>query len=149
LHVVFTDAPARASAGHAANIHTNFARQTTHVRRRRYRIAVCAGNLTQLHGHAERRYRDLRLIGWQRLFFSFALGAHGQLEREPCRLLSGDVFHRFVPASRFHLGDYTALQRKDDLTNLDLLTLFYFDLSHYAVDRGRNFDPGVVGFEIA
>jgi hypothetical protein len=73
------------------------------------------------------------LIPWQRLFFSFALGAHCQLECEPCRLLSGDVFHWLVPASRFRL-DYTALQRKDDLTNFDLLTLFDLDLAHNATD---------------
>ena len=45
------------------------------------------------------------------------------------------------------VGDYTALQRKDDLANFDLLTLFDLDLAHHAADRGRNFDNGFVGFE--
>jgi hypothetical protein len=69
------------------------------------------------------------LIRGQRLFFRFALCTHGKVESEPSRLLSGNVFHRLVPVDRFRLGDYTALQRKDDLTNFDLLTLFDLDLA--------------------
>src|ERR1019366_5615349 len=83
----------------------------------------------------------------QGFFFRLALGPHGQLEREPRRLLSGDVFDRFVPANRFRLSRDAALQREDDLANFDLLTLFDLDLAHYAADRGRNFDHGFVGFE--
>jgi len=79
-----------------------------------------ARNLAQLHGHGEVRCRSLWLIRRQRLFFGFALGAHCELERKPCRLLSGDVLHRFVLAGRFGRGDGArlTLARGDALPEL-------------------------------
>ena len=89
LDVVFTDASARAAAVHAVDVHSNFARQSSHVRRGGNRIAMLrAGDFSQLHGHGERRSRCIRLIGWQCLLFGLALGFHRHLERQARRLLS-------------------------------------------------------------
>jgi hypothetical protein len=77
----------------------------------------------------------LRPIRRQRLFFRFALGPHGQLKREPRRLLSGHVFDRFVLARFVRRSGRAALQRKDDLANFDLLPFFDLDLAHDAADE--------------
>ncbi len=109
-----------------------------------------ARHLAQLCGHAERcGTRLLRLVGRQSLLFRLAFGANRCLKRQTRAVLSGNMLDRSVPRTTGFRGrSLPTLEREDHLPNLDLLALFYLHFFHYAADRRRNFDHGLIGLQL-
>src|ERR1700691_4745574 len=95
LHVIFADAAAGAATCDAVNVDSDFARQTTYMRRGGHGITMLsAGDFAQLLRHSEGRRLGLRWIGRQRLFFGLALSAQSHVEGESSAVLLGEMFDR-------------------------------------------------------
>jgi hypothetical protein len=100
FHVVFANAPAATRAFDFVNVDAEFAGEPAACAELRERVrdvqfrqpCPVAAGMEKASG------RGMRLIGRQRLFFGFALGANRSLERQPRAVLPGDVLDR--PALR-------------------------------------------------
>jgi len=149
LDVIFADASARPGAFHFVDVDAQFSRQSPDTGRGWNGLTMFgARNFAQLQRHGEGGRRQLRLIGWQRLFFGFALGTNRGLECQARSVLSGNMFDGAgLLLRRFGCG-CAALQREDHLPDFDFFAFFYFDFFDHATHRGRNFHDRFVGFQL-
>ena len=122
LDVIFVDASARTAAFHFMNVHADFSRQATDVRRGGSRCTMFGSrNLAQLLRHGENFGRmRLRLVREKYLRFSFSLGLYGRLQRQAGFVLFGNVFDRSV-FRLFRLRRRPAFQGEDHLADFDLV----------------------------
>src|SRR5579864_8848882 len=135
LDIVFTDASARAASFHVVNVDADLARQSADVGSSGDGFATLgAGHLFELRRHSEARENWLRLIGWKRLFFGFALGVDSRLESQARSVLSGNVLDGDVFRS-FGLGCGNAFEREDNLADFDFLALLDANLFDDSTDR--------------
>ena len=112
LHIIFADAPARPGAFHLVNVHADLARQSADVTALRalVRAVRCPPPFPVAPAWRKLGRDWLRLIGWKRLLFGFALGLDRGLESQARSVLSGDVLDRSVLAA-VPVARAAALQR--------------------------------------
>src|SRR5437899_1395185 len=85
-------------------------------------------------------------MDWKRLLFGLALGFYRRLKGKAGAMLAGNVFDGRV-LHRLGLQCDATFERKDDLSDFDLLALLYSNFLYYSAYRRGNFDHGLVSFE--
>src|SRR5207244_1119877 len=86
------------------------------------------------------------LIDWKRLLFGLALGFYRRLKCQAGAMLAGNVFDGSV-LHRLGLQCDATFERKDDLSDFDLLALLYSNFLHYSAHARWNLHHSLVGFE--
>src|SRR5581483_4766385 len=133
LNIGFTDATTGPAPGHVVNVDSKFASQSADMRRcRNWAPMFNSRRAVEVQRHCERCHcLTTRLIGRQRLLFSFAFGLQRGL-----KCCTGMIV-RFFWLRRL-LGvcsrSCSGFEREDDLSNFDLFPLSDENIFHGAAD---------------